>query len=148
MSQQNVQIARQLYDAFNRGDLQTFEKGLSQHFTWNEAENSLNCAGNPYRSYEAVLEGVFRPTFRDFDQFRVDLEQLIDAGDYVIGHGRYLGTSRATGKKLSAQFCHLLHLDRHGKLDSLQEYADTLHEAEVVGQAQRLERMEIAQPVI
>lgn len=148
MSHQNVQFARRLYDAFNSGDLETFERGLSRDIVWNEADNSLNCAGNPYRSFSAVLDGVFKPTERDFEQFRVDLEQLIDANDYVIGIGRYRGTSKTTGKTLSAQFCHLLHIDLDGKLDRLQEYADTLQEAEVVGQVQRLEQIKMRQPVM
>jgi ketosteroid isomerase-like protein len=148
MSQATVQAASRLYEAFNNGDLATFERGLSRNLIWNEAENSLNCAGNPYRSFEAVRDGVFTPTMSDFDQFRVDLQQLIDAGDYVVGVGRYLGRSRATGKELSAQFCHLLHLDADGKLDRLQEYADTLLEAEVTGRAQRVEQMRVVQPVI
>lgn len=147
MSQENMQAARELYDSFNRGDLAAFEKGLSGNLVWNEAENSLNCAGNPYRNFDAVLEGVFKPTARDFDQFHVDVEQLIDAGDYVIGAGRYRGKSNATDRQLSAQFCHVLHFDAGRKLDQVQEFADTLHEAEVVGQAQRVERIEIPQPV-
>ena len=148
MSQNNVQIASRLYDAFNRGDLQAFEQGVSKDLVWNEAESSLNCEGNPYRSFAAVRDGVFAPTLRDFRGFQVDLEQLIDAGDYVIGTGRYRGTSTATGEELSAQFCHILHLDVDGKLDRLQEYADTLHEAAVTGQTQRPENIQIVQPVV
>lgn len=146
MSQENVQAARGLYDAFNRGDLDAFERGLSQDLLWNEAENSLNAAGNPYRSFADVRDGVFAPTKRDFDEFRVDLEQLIDGGDFVIGTGRYQGRSTATGKQLSAQFCHLLHFDSIAKLDRVQEYADTLQEAEVTGQVQQIEQIRIPQP--
>lgn len=148
MSQENVRAARRLYDAFNREDLGAFEQGVSPTIVWNEADNSLNSSGNPYSSFDAILEGVFKPTQADFDQFHVDIEQLFDAGDHVIGIGRYRGISRATGQKLAAQFCHLLRFDPSGRLDRLQEYADTLHEAEVTGQAQRLEQMEMRQPVI
>jgi ketosteroid isomerase-like protein len=147
MSQENVQAARGLYDAFNRGDLDAFERGLSGDLLWNEAENSLNAAGNPYRSFAAVRDGVFASTMRDFDQFRVDLEQAIDGGDFVIGTGRYRGKSTATGRELSAQFCHLLHFDPNAKLDRVQEYADTLQEAEVTGKLQQIEQVRIPQPV-
>jgi ketosteroid isomerase-like protein len=126
MSQENMQAARGLYDAFNRGDLDAFERGLSQDLLWNEAENSLNAA--------------------DFDQFRCDLEQLIDGGEFVIGTGRYRGKSTATGKELSAQFCHLMHFDKNQKLDVVQEYADTLQEAEVTGKLQQAEQVQIPQP--
>lgn len=148
MSQDTVQAASRLYDAFNRGDLQAFEQGVSNDLVWNEAENSLNCKGNPYRSFAAVRDGVFAPTLREFRGFKVDVEQLIDAGDYVIGTGRYRGTSTATGEELSAQFCHIVHLDADGKLDRLQEYADTLHEAAVTGQAGPIEQIRIVQPAL
>lgn len=148
MSQDTVQAASRLYDAFNRGDLEAFEQGVSNDLVWNEAENSLNCKGNPYRSFAALRDGVFAPTLREFRGFKVDVEQLIDAGDYVIGTGRYRGTSTATGEELSAQFCHIVHLDADGKLDRLQEYADTLHEAAVTGQAQPIEQIRIVQPAL
>ena len=148
MSKENVQAVSRLYDAFNTGDLEYFERGLSKDLVWNEADHSLNCGGNPYRSFPEVRDGIFGPTMRDFDQFYVDLEQLIDAGNFVIGTGRYRGRSTATGKELSAQFCHILHVDSEGKLDRLQEYADTLHEAEVTGRTQATEPMQILQPVI
>jgi hypothetical protein len=148
MSQQNVQAMRRLYEAFNRGDLDYFEQSLSSDLVWNEAENSLNCGGNPYRSFAAIKAGVFEPTFRDFDNFRVDLEQLHDAGDVVIGTGRYRGKSRITGREASIQFCHVLHVDPNGKLDRVQEYADTLQEAEVTGRAQLIAELKIPQPVM
>jgi uncharacterized protein len=147
MSQENVQAMRRLYDAFNSGDLDTFEQGVGRDLVWNEADNSLYSGGNPYRSFAAVRDGVFAPTARDFDSFRVDLEQLLDAGDHVIGTGRYRGKCKDTGKELSTQFCHLLHVDSDGKLDRVQEYADTLDEAVVTGRTQLLE-MKIPQPAM
>ncbi len=117
MSDKNVQAMRGLYEAFARGDMDAFEKGCSRDILWNEAENSLYSGGNPYRSFAAVRDGVFAPTQRDFDNFRVELEQLLDAGDYVIGTGRYRGRNKATGKELSAQFCHVIHVDPDGKLE-------------------------------
>lgn len=148
MSLQNVQAARALYDFFNRGDLIAFEQACARDFVWNEAENSLRSEGNPYRNFRQVLEGVFQPTMRDFDQFRCELEGLIDGGDYVVGRGRYRGKHRNTGKTLSAQFCHVLHFDESARLDGVQEYADTLQEAEVAGRVQLIEEMRIPQPVM
>jgi ketosteroid isomerase-like protein len=139
---------RNLYEAFARGDLDTFERGTSRDLIWNEAENSLYSAANPCRSFAAVRDGVFAPTQRDYENFRVDLEQLLDAGDFVIGTGRYRGRNRETGKELSAQFCHVLHVDGFGKLDRFQEYADTLQEAQVQGRAQILEELRIPQPAM
>ena len=148
MSQQNVEAMRGLYDAFNRGDLDTFEAGLARDFQWNEAENSLYAAGNPYRSFAALRDGVFDPVDRDFTDFRVELEQLLDAGDTIVATGRLRGRNRDTGRELSSQFCHVLHVDANGRLDRFQEYVDTLQEAVGAGRAQRAERIEVIQPVL
>ena len=148
MSQQNVQAARGLYDAFNRGDLAAFEQGCSREFAWNEADHSTYAADNPYRNFRQVKEGVFEPTMRDYDGFRCDLERLIDGGEHVIGSGRYSGRNRATGKTLSAQFCHVIHFDSGAKLDRIQEYTDTLAEAEAEGRAELFPEMRIPNPVM
>jgi uncharacterized protein len=148
MSEQNVQAVRGLYDAFNRGDLETLEDGFSTVLHWNEAENSLYCSGNPYRSFEAVRGGVFAPTSRDFEDFRCEVEQLLDAGDYVVSTGRYRGRCRETGRSLKTQFCHVLHIDLEGRIDRLQEYADTLDEAEVTGRIEDLQKLKIPHPAI
>ena len=148
MSQENVLAMRGLYEAFARGDLDTFERGVSRDILWNEAEHSLYSAGNPYRSFAEIHDGVLAPTERDYENFRVEVAQLLDAGDYVIGTGRYRCRNRQTGKDLSAQFCHLLHVDSSGKLDRVQEYADTLHEAEVHGRAEAFQELRIPQPAV
>jgi ketosteroid isomerase-like protein len=148
MSEQNVQAAKGLYDAFNRGDLDFLEKGFSKDLTWNEAENSLYSSGNPYRSFQAVRDGVFTPTNRDFDSFSCDLEQLLDAGDYVVATGRYRGKFKETGKTQASQFCHVMHFDLAGKIDRLQEYSDTLDQARVSGRLDQVQEMKIPQPAM
>lgn len=148
MSQDNVRAARGLYDMFNRGDIAGFERGCARELVWNEAENSLNSGGNPYRGFDAVLEGVFQPTLRDFDRFECNLESLIDGGDTIVGTGRYRGTYKETGKRLSAQFCHVLHFDSQARLDRVQEYTDTLAEAEVAGRLQAIAEIKIPHPAM
>ena len=149
MSQQNVQAIRRLYEAFNSGDLDTLEKGFSPDIIWNEAENSLYAAGNPYRSFRAIRDTVFAGSARDFENFRCEVEKLLDAGDIVIGTGRYRGRHKETGKALSAQFCHVMKVDQQGKLAVVQEYADTLQEAEVSGRTERLaEELKIPHPAM
>lgn len=67
----------------------------------------------------------------------------------MIGTGRYRGKNKATGKTLSAQFCHVAHVDQQGKLEAIQEYVDTLQEAEVSGRTARVtEELKIPLPVM
>ncbi len=148
MSQDNIHAARGLYDAFNRGDLNAFEKACAAKIDWKEADNSLNAQGNPYRSFDQLLEGVFQPTVRDFEDFRCDVEKLLDAGETVVSTGRYTGKYKKTGRQLSVQFCHVIHFGANAKLDAFQEYCDTLAEAEAVGSVQMVEEAKIPHPAM
>lgn len=51
-------------------------------------------------------------------------EELLDAGDSVVGLGNYTGTYKATGREVRAQFAHVWGL-REGKVVSFQQYTDT-----------------------
>ena len=59
MSQQNVQAMRRLYEAFNAGDLETFERGVSPDILWNEAESCCSSeTSRPLRMISATLIAV------------------------------------------------------------------------------------------
>ena len=148
MSQKNVQAARSLYEAFAHGDFDTLEKGVSIDVLWNEAENSLYSKGSPYRSFSEIRAKVFTPNGRDFDNFRLDIDRILDASDdHVVAAGRYRGRYKETGRELSSQFCHVMHFDKFGKVDFFQEFADTYDQAQVTGRVKPFEKMEIRQPI-
>lgn len=148
MSQQNVQTIQGLYGAFNRGDFETLEQGFARQFERYEPEGSLYAEGNPFRSFSALREGLYKPRSRDFTDFRTEVEQILDAGDFVVVSGRYRGKAKATGKELSSQFCHLIHLDQSGKVDRFHSFTNTLHEAQVTGKVEQIARMKIPQPAM
>lgn len=147
MSQQNVQAMRKLYNAFNEGDLDTVDKGYSSNVVFNAAENTLYAGGSPYKGFPAIRDGVFNPVTTEFEDFRSEVEDMIDAGDTIVATGRYRGRSKETGKDLSGQFCHIMHVDGDGKVDRFQEYCDTLQEAEVAGRAKRTESSRAGDPL-
>jgi len=49
---------------------------------------------------------------------------------------------------LSAQFCHVIHFDGQGRLDRIQEYTDTLAEAEVAGRVEPIAKMKVPHPAM
>ena len=145
---QNVKTVRRLYEAFDRGDFPTIEKGVSKTVLWNEADNSLYCEGSPYRSFAEIYEKVFTPNARDFDNFRLEIDRFLDASDnHVVAAGRYRGKCKETGRELKSQFCHVMHLDDSGKVDFFQEYVDTYDQAQVTGRVKPVETVQVREPM-
>ena len=121
----NLQLAKDIYAAFGRGDIPAVLASFDPAITWHEAE------GNPYQpdgrgwvGPQAVLENLFMSLGSEWDGFAVDVAQLHDAGEYVIMEGRYSGTYKPSGKNIDAQVCHVLHF-RNGKLARFQQYVNT-----------------------
>jgi uncharacterized protein len=124
MSQANVDLIKGMYDAFARGDAGAVLAGMDPGIVWNEAENFPYADKNPYVGPMTVAEGVFGRIAVEWDGFRVDVAELLDAGDTVVALGRYFGTYRATGKSVRAQLVHVWRV-KDGKVTAFQQYADT-----------------------
>jgi ketosteroid isomerase-like protein len=132
MSQQNVDLMKSLYEAFGRGDVPTVLGAMDPGIVWNEAENYPYADKNPYVGPNAVLEGVFARLGGEWDGFKVNVEEVLDAGDTVVTLGRYGGAYKKTGSRINAQFAHVWRL-RGGKIVHFQQYTDTLQTAKAVG---------------
>ena len=129
---QNADIIRGLYDNFAKGDVPAVLAAMDPNIEWNEAENFYCADRNPYRSPEAVAEGVFGRIVGDVDNFRVHPERFTDGGDTIIVEGRYKGTVKATGTEVNAQCVHVWIL-RGGKIVTFQQYTDTAQWAKAQG---------------
>ena len=129
----NVQVIRDLYGAFGRGEIATVLEAFASNIEWREAEgNPYKPDGNPWFGGDAITENLFVKLGTEWDGFTVHPKTFHDAGDTVVVEGRYTGSFKATGKSLDAQFCHVWKL-ADGKLTSFQQYVDTAQLQDVAG---------------
>ena len=124
MSQENLEIIRDLYEAFGRGDIPAVLGALDANVEWREAEGFLYADQNPYMGPGAVLAGVFARLGGEWEEFQARPDSFLDAGEAVIAQGHYGGVYKATGRKVRAQFAHVWTL-RGGKVLTFQQYTDT-----------------------
>jgi ketosteroid isomerase-like protein len=126
-------MVRGLYDSFAKGDVPAVLGAFDPNIEWNEAENfPVFAEGNPYRGPKAVAEGVFMRIPQYWNNFRVNVEKVIDGGDTVVVLGRYTATNKVTNLPLNAQFVHVWNVS-NGKLTRFQQYADTAQVQRVSG---------------
>lgn len=134
MSQENLELVREIYSAFAAGDVPGVVARMSSDMEWNEAENFPYADGNPYVGAEAILGGVFARLGGEWDGFAALPDEFLDAGDTILVLGRYRGTFKATGGALDAQFAHVWRVAA-GKVVHFQQYTDTLQAARATGAA-------------
>jgi ketosteroid isomerase-like protein len=122
MADSNAVMVQGIYDAIGRGDVPAVLGALDPEVDWNEMEG-FPYAGQ-YVGPDAVLNGVIARLGAEWDGFSVVPDQVLDAGEHVVGLGWYSGTYKATGKAFRARFAHVWTL-RDGKVIHFQQYADT-----------------------
>jgi ketosteroid isomerase-like protein len=118
MSQENVEIARRLNEAVNRGDLTAVLELLDPGFEW------WDRADDPGATVHRGHDG-FSKFIADLDADLVDMQvevrEFADMGDYVVADVRVHGRGRASGAAFEEHEFHVLRL-RDGKATELREY--------------------------
>ncbi|MGO8750586.1 MAG: nuclear transport factor 2 family protein [Thermoguttaceae bacterium] len=122
MGKSNIDIMRRGYDLFAKGDFARLP--FDPQIEWIEPDvEGLPHSGTHHGS-EAVINEIFEPTFDKLDDFHLECDQFLDAGDHVVVTGRFLGRGKDTGNDLNATFVHVWTL-RNGKAVRFQNYTDT-----------------------
>jgi len=130
MSQQNVAIVRDLYQTWSRGDLEGFLNVLAPDVEWRFADNFIYGRINPLIGRDKLREGSLKHLRTDWEDFDGIPDEIIGAGDTVVGLGHYVGKYKATGRTLRAQFAHIFTL-AGGKVTRWRQYVDTKQFADV-----------------
>jgi len=99
MSQENVEVVRRLYGAYTAANLAKVIRAVCDpDIEWHAAEGF-----GVLRGRDAVISHF--ESFRDaFDGWQVEAEDVIDAGDEIIGVTRARGSGRASKVGLDARY--------------------------------------------
>jgi ketosteroid isomerase-like protein len=71
-----------------------------------------------------ALGGYFGDVLARWDDFRPELDDLVDGGDRVVALGRFCGRPRASGRHVEVPFA-LVWTLRDGRAVRVDEYTDT-----------------------
>jgi ketosteroid isomerase-like protein len=91
MSQQNVEVVRRAYNAYLSGN---YETALAAYHP--EVVFDVTVLGSVYRGREGVAKAIRRWT-GTWSDWKVEVEELIDAGDRVLAVVRASGRGKGSG---------------------------------------------------
>src|SRR5262245_35238920 len=130
MSQENVEVVRRGYESFNRGDIDDVVGLLAPDFEY-VASGLVPGVGGVYRGAEGLRR--FAETFwREFDDPRIEVHELIDAGDRVVASTTLQGHGKQSGAETSWGVCQVWTV-REGSAVRGQGFANRAEALEAVG---------------
>ena len=126
MSQENVEVVRRLFAAFQSVDVDNFGRRFDEvreffdpEVEWVAAPHSL-LASEEYRGYDGVRR-FWTQFLSAWDEYAVEVEELIDAGDQVVAVMRLSG--RTNELEIDEMRSSLLTL-RDGKVVRIEPFAN------------------------
>ncbi len=119
----NLRTVQELYDAFGRKDDARLRQLLAVDVEW------IQCAGFPggarRHGVEEVLEKVFAGLHGEWRDWRVEIDEYLDAGASIVALGRYAGTHGQTGRSMEAVFAHVYDV-KDGRVTRFRQFTDTV----------------------
>jgi ketosteroid isomerase-like protein len=135
MSQENVEVVRRAFEAFNRGgvDACVNEGVWSPGIVWDVTPSGIPGLG-AYRGREEVKTFFEDDWFKafPFEEWEVELEEVIDAGDRVIGMSRQHGRGASSGALAELELAQISTL-RDGQIVWVDNYLDRGKALEAAG---------------
>lgn len=125
MIMKNLELAKKGYKKFSEGDIEGVLALFDPKIEWHE------CVGFPFVKGDglsvgpqAIAKDVFSKIPEYYNDFKIVIDDLIEAGDRIIMAGHYTGTWKATGKKFRANAVHVWTI-KNGKYTRFFQAVDT-----------------------
>jgi ketosteroid isomerase-like protein len=120
MSDQDVGVIREAYEAFNRADIPAVLGAFDEQIAWTEPGGGKAPRGT-FRGPASVANDVFATVPQQFTEFQAQAERFIDAADgRLVVTGTFRGRSK-DGETLDTPFAHVWQM-RNGKATSFEQY--------------------------
>jgi ketosteroid isomerase-like protein len=132
MSEENVEIVRGAYEAWNQRDFDRALESADPEIEWTFAEASAHLPGaeGVYHGHEGVRR--FWETFIDpWEQVNIEVDELRDSGDVVVALIRFQAVGR-DGLKVEAPFAHVYNF-RGSKVIRFEAFLDPMEALEAAG---------------
>ena len=130
MSEENVEIAKEVVDAFNRRDVEDFFALAASDFEWFPAMAGT-IEGGGYRGRDGI-ERYLVDIGDAWEEYRVLAEEFRDLGDHVVMLGRIEGRGRGSHAWVDSPTGTIFEF-ANGKMSRLRTYLDHAEALKAVG---------------
>ena len=121
MSQEDIKTMQDAYDAFNRADIPAVIEAMTPDIEWHEPGGGRAPQGT-FSGPQSVAKDVFAAVPENFDEFRAEPDEWIDARDRLVVTGRFRGKAKK-GPTMDVAFAHVWTM-RDGKASTFHNYVD------------------------
>jgi ketosteroid isomerase-like protein len=129
MSEENVEIALAAVDTWNRGDREAFLALWDEEAEFYPFRAQLE--GESYSGHDGLVRFLAEMT-EDFEEVRFEVAETRDAGEQVVGIGRFRARGRGSGVDLNVPMGSLMRM-RRGQIVYTRFFSEPAEALEAAG---------------
>ena len=130
MSEEKIEIARRALEAYDRGGLDGLAEFWHRDIKWRAAEGALDDVG--LMEGPDALRDYYRQWEETFEKVRMEVEELIDAGDRAVALVRSIGQMKDSDAEIDIRYA-IVFTTRDGKIATGREYFTRKEALEAAG---------------
>jgi ketosteroid isomerase-like protein len=131
MSEENVEVVRNAYDAWNRGD-ESLKASVAELYAADATVHPLpNAPDTQIRAGRDEILTLYMELREAWERFEIEIEELVDAGEYVVVSLFMRGVMQGSAVELDDRFG-VIYSFREGKITETRffpSFADALEAA-------------------
>ena len=132
MSQENVELQRRAFDAYNRRDVDGLLETLAPEVEWYSALMvSLGGKAAVFRGHEGIRE-LFRQLDEVLDKWHAEFPEIQDLGDRTVAIGHIRTCGRGSGAETESPIASVTDYE-NGKATRVRTYLDPKEALEAAG---------------
>lgn len=128
MSEENVEVVRRIYDAYEAGDFETAFDLIDPAV---EFDGTVRPEGGMYYGHDGLAEAL-RTWTGTWESWRLDVDEIINADPHVVAFERQSGRGKGSGLRWAEETATLFTL-RGGKVVRMVWFADRHAALEAAG---------------
>jgi uncharacterized protein len=130
MSQENVEIVRRVIDAWNRSRPDNAIRWLDPDVVLDATQRRINP-----KTYDGVegMRAMLADRDEVWEEFRLEPDEFVDAGDWIVVIGRWVGKGKGSGIEVQQPVAHAFRLHDGRIVRAELSYADRAQALEAAG---------------
>lgn len=121
----NTETVQFIYERFAQSDAAAILGTFADNIEFRLAEgHPYQPSGDPWFGREAIITHFFKRGNGEWQDWKMNVHDIISSDDALLVEGRYTGLYIPTGKAMDVQVCHVWRFT-DGKVSSFHQYLDS-----------------------
>jgi uncharacterized protein len=130
-SQENIELVKSAFDAWNRGEIEAFADHVAADVAWLEVSGRPEGEASERLGRDRLRQSL-ESLFEAFESYRLELERIHDVGDRVVALVREVARGRASGLEVAGRWGYLITVEK-AQIVRIEAYRDAALALEMAG---------------